>query len=93
LEEIKHLAELSRLELSDREAEKLTLDAEEIVGFFDKLKGAEVSDEINAEKGENESETIKDEERESMGTGEEKEQFIQRDRNFLKIPRVFDKKD
>ena len=37
-EEVKHIAELARLELSDEEVEKMQKDLTEILGYFDLLK-------------------------------------------------------
>jgi aspartyl-tRNA(Asn)/glutamyl-tRNA(Gln) amidotransferase subunit C len=89
-EEIKHLAELSKLELSEEETERFQKDAEEIVGFFDKLKEAPEG-EFKESLEKNASETARDEERENIGTGQEKEQFLEKEKEYLKIPKVFEK--
>ncbi|MFA5173468.1 MAG: Asp-tRNA(Asn)/Glu-tRNA(Gln) amidotransferase subunit GatC [Candidatus Paceibacterota bacterium] len=89
-EEVKHLAELSKLKLSEEETERFQKDAEEIVGFFDKLKEAPEGEDKEI-LGKNASETIKDEEKESIGTGEEKEQFLGKEKGYLKIPKVFER--
>lgn len=90
-EEIKHLAELSKIELTEEETDKFQKDAEEIVGFFDKLSEAEISgEEGKKEPGQNRSEAVLDEKRESLGTGKEKEQFLEEKKGYLKIPKVFE---
>lgn len=43
-DEIKHLAELSRLELSENELEMYAKDIPEILGYVDKLKEVSTSD-------------------------------------------------
>ncbi|MDD4761531.1 MAG: Asp-tRNA(Asn)/Glu-tRNA(Gln) amidotransferase subunit GatC [Candidatus Pacebacteria bacterium] len=89
-EEIRHLAELSKLELSDEETEKFQKDAEEIVVFFDKLKEAPEG-EFKESLEKNASESLRDEERESIGTGKEKDQFLEKEKEYLKIPNIFEK--
>lgn len=98
-EDIKHLAELSRLKLSEAEVEKYQKDAEEIVGFFDQLKeapvgvdGASLSSNGADEEdlGENVSEAVVDTERVDRGTDKESEQFMSSERGYLKVPKVFE---
>ena len=97
-EEIKKLAELSRIKITEKEAEQYKKEAQEIVGFFDEIKGAEVGSSTptlpigvreGIEEAENTSETIRDEERIDRGTDKESEQFREREDGYLKIPKVF----
>ena len=87
-EEIKHLAELSKIELSEEEVESLQKDAEEIVGFFDTLSKAPSSDVLSYSTNTNES--VFDHDRIDRGTDKEYEQFVEKEGKFLKIPKVFE---
>jgi len=87
-EKIKRLAGLGRIKLTEKEAEKFKKDAEEIVAFFDKLKEAEV-EETDSDISSNGSEAIPDEKKESIGTGEEKNNFMEKENGYLKVPKVF----
>ncbi len=42
-EEVKHIAKLARLELTDKEIEKMQKDLSAILGYFDLLKKADTS--------------------------------------------------
>ena len=89
-EDVRHLAELARLKLTETELEKFKKEATEIVGFFDELGGVgEREGEEREEEADNVSEAVNDEERENRGTGKEREQFREKKDGFLKIPKVF----
>lgn len=88
-EEIKHLAELSKIELSLEEVDALEKDALEIVEFFDTLSKAPVSD-VKISNASNLNEAVFDHDRIDRGTDKEFEQFIEKQGRFLKIPKVFE---
>ncbi|PIR05171.1 MAG: Asp-tRNA(Asn)/Glu-tRNA(Gln) amidotransferase GatCAB subunit C [Candidatus Liptonbacteria bacterium CG11_big_fil_rev_8_21_14_0_20_35_14] len=87
-EEIKHLAELSKIELSDQEMDSLQKDVEEIVQFFDTLSKAPVSD-VQISNFNNLNEAVFDHDRVDRGTKKEWEHFSEKEGRFLKIPKVF----
>jgi|GEM_PF-281972 aspartyl-tRNA(Asn)/glutamyl-tRNA(Gln) amidotransferase subunit C len=43
-EEIKKIADLARLEISDEESEKMAGEIDSILGYIDQIKSAEISD-------------------------------------------------
>lgn len=90
-EEIQRLAELGRIKITAKEAEQYRKEAKEIVGFFDEIKEAEVGVSGGDVAGEskNVSETIRDEERIDRGTNKESEQFMAKEKGYLKVPKVF----
>ena len=67
-EDIKHIANLSMLNLSDEEIEKYTKDMEQIVGFANKVNEIDTSStEISAFSNDNVNIFRKDEVRKSLG--------------------------
>lgn len=87
-ESIKKLASLSRLDLNDAEAEEMTSEAKKIVSLFDDIKNVDVSEIGNKERF-NISESVADRQRKDVGTGREREQFRDKEKNMLKVLGVF----
>lgn len=60
-EEVEHIAKLARLELTEKEVEKMQKDLTEILGYFDLLKKAPKPKSVEGNKMGNLSATRKDE--------------------------------
>ncbi len=88
-EEIQRLAELGRVKITEKEAERYKKEAKEIVGFFDEIKEVETDGGEAEQERENTSEAVRDEERIDVGTDKEPEQFIAKEKGYLKVPKVF----
>ncbi len=86
------LAELARLELQDREAEKLLQDLQKILDHFNELREVDTGG-VEAELAVDESRKIFREDGERKGTdlGRGKESFPAEEDGFLSIPPVFEK--
>lgn len=88
---LKHLAELSRIELNAREEERLFKDLQEILGHFEELQQLDTS-EVKPITGGTSLKNIfrEDEERPNKYAGAGTEMFPEREGGFLKVPPVFD---
>lgn len=88
-EEIKHLANLSKLEFTDAEIEKLRIDLEEIVGFADSLN--EVNTENIEEKDyilNNENVLRKDEVKESFDRKDMLKNAMTKEAGCVSVPKT-----
>ncbi|MDO8504937.1 MAG: Asp-tRNA(Asn)/Glu-tRNA(Gln) amidotransferase subunit GatC [Candidatus Liptonbacteria bacterium] len=87
---LQNLAELSRLELQEREAEKILKDLQNILDYFNELQGLDTS-EVSAEIIPEEARKIfrEDAERENTNFGLGKKSFPKSENGFLSIPPVF----
>jgi len=88
---LKHLAELSRIELNPREEERLLKDLREILGHFEELQKLGTS-EVKPMTGGTSLKNIfrEDEERPNKYAGAGAEVFPEKEGGFLKVPPVFD---
>ena len=84
------LSVLARLELQDREAEKILTDLKSILEHFEELQNLNTEN-ITSEVIPEESRKIfrEDEERENTNVGQGKEAFPEKENGFLSIPPVF----
>ncbi len=88
--EIKHLAELARLEISEREGEKLVHDLGEILNYFNELKAVDTENIEPLTGGTQLVNSLRDDEPErTSDTGKGKDQFPEEDKGYLKVPSVF----
>ncbi len=88
---LKYLAELARLELTEKEEEKLLHDLQSILAHFEELKALDTEG-VPAMTGGTTLKNIfrEDDERESTHRGAGVEQFPKHNRGFLEIPNVFE---
>ncbi len=89
---LEHLAELSRLELTEHEKEKLLKDLESILSHFKELEAVDTQDVQPMAGGTTEKNAMRDdEERIQTLSGERSvEQFPEKEQRYLKIPPVFE---
>ena len=96
---LEHLAKLARINLDAKEETKLLADLQNILNYFEELKGVETnpaSAEATAGKrvtGDRLQVTGKfreDTERENTNQGKGKDQFPEKSGEFLKVPPVFE---
>ncbi len=93
--ELKHLAELARIKLSEHEEKKLLKDVEEILEYFNQLKEVDVSNiepmtggTIQKNVFRNDDDPIR---KEINATDEDLiEAFPEKEKRFLKVPPVFE---
>lgn len=87
---LKHLAELSRIELTAREEEKITKDLQDILDHFEELKKLDTEN-VRPMAGGTHLRNIfrEDEERENKYSGAGVEGFPEKEAGFLKVPSVF----
>jgi aspartyl-tRNA(Asn)/glutamyl-tRNA(Gln) amidotransferase subunit C len=90
-EELKHLAKLSRIELSDKEEEKLLKDLDEILDYFKEIKSLDTS-KVTPMTGGTELKNITREDNEREKTNEKcgVENFPEIKDGALKVPSVFE---
>ncbi|MDP1688932.1 MAG: Asp-tRNA(Asn)/Glu-tRNA(Gln) amidotransferase subunit GatC [bacterium] len=88
--EIEHLAELSRLEVSDKEITKLEHDLGEILNYFNELKEVNTDGIKPLTGGTDLMNSIRiDEPERTEDTGKGKDQFPEKEDGYLKVPSVF----
>ena len=87
---LQSLAELVRLELQEREAEKLLQDLQKILDHFSELRELDTN-KVEAELAVDETRKIfrEDNERKNTNLGQGKESFPAKEDGFLSIPPVF----
>jgi len=89
--EIKHLADLARIELTEKEEGELVRDLGKILGHFTELNGIDTSNVAPLTGGMSSSGVFRDDEPErTSDTGKGKEQFPESFGGFLKVPKVFE---
>jgi aspartyl-tRNA(Asn)/glutamyl-tRNA(Gln) amidotransferase subunit C len=90
-EELKHLAKLSRIELSDKEEEKLLKDLDEILDYFKEIKSLDTS-KVTPMTGGTELKNVarEDDEREKTNSRCGVENFPETKDGALKVPSVFE---
>lgn len=88
---LEHLAKLARIEIRAREEEKLLKDLQNILNYFEELKGLDTSG-VKGATPESSAKNVfrEDDERENTDQGKGREAFPQFRKNFLRIPPVFD---
>lgn len=87
---LKHLAELSRIELTAREEERLLKDLREILAHFEELQKLDTQDVAPMAGGGSLKNIFReDEERPNKYAGAGVESFPDNEKGFLKIPPVF----
>lgn len=88
---LQNLAELARLDLQEREAEKLLSDLKNILDHFTELQELDTKD-VVAELALDEKRKIfrEDDERKDTNLGQGKESFPAQENGFLSIPPVFE---
>ncbi len=88
---LEHLAQLARIELEEREEEKLLKDLQNILEHFKELQELDTSD-VAALSGGTDFRNIfrEDGERENTDRGAGTEQFPEKHDGYLKIPPVFE---
>jgi aspartyl-tRNA(Asn)/glutamyl-tRNA(Gln) amidotransferase subunit C len=88
---LQNLTELARLELQEREAEKLLQDLQKILDHFNELQELD-TDKVEAELAVDETRKIfrDDDERKDTNLGQGKESFPTEEGGFLAIPPVFE---
>lgn len=88
--EIKHLAELARLELTEKDEEKLEHDLGEILGYFNELKEINTDGVPPLTGGIFLVNCVRDDTAErTADTGKGKDQFPESSSGYLKVPSVF----
>ncbi len=88
--ELDHLAELSRLEIRDKDSQKLEHKLSEILAYFNELKEVNTDEVLPLTSGVNlVNSTREDIEERSKDTGNGKEQFPKSDNGYLSVPSVF----
>lgn len=90
-ETLEHVAELARIELTPHEEEKLLIDLQKILDYFEELTSLDTSG-VKAMSGGTALTNVfrEDEERENTNQGFGKESFPEKEGGFLKIPPVFE---
>lgn len=88
---LEHLAKLARIEIRAREEEKLLKDLQNILNYFEELKGLDTS----VVRGATPESSVKnafreDGESENTNRGKGREAFPQFRKSFLRIPPVFE---
>ena len=90
---LKHLAELTRLELSAHEEEKVGADLEKILAHFEELRALDTENVLPMTGGTESKNVFRED-----GAGESSlspdkvvEQFPDKEKHWLKVPPVFDK--
>lgn len=89
---VEHLAELSRIDLGD-DAEKITDDLKEIIGYFEVLNEADIKGVEPVSGGtalENEVREDKYDEKKKLDGGEAVRAFPDKKDGYLKVPPVFE---
>jgi len=88
--EIKHLAELARLEITEKEEKKLEKDLGEILNYFNELKEVNTDGVEPLTGGTSLVNSVREDEAERTNdTGKGKDQFPESDEGYLKVPSVF----
>ena len=89
--ELKHLADLARIELHEREEEKLVKDLEKILEYFEELKEVNVEGVAPMNGGTSQTDVFREDVTERTDdTGKGKDQFSDVERGYLKVPPVFE---
>ena len=90
-EELEHLAKLSRIELSEREKDKILKDLKEILDYFEELQGLDTSN-VKPMTGGTDLKNITrdDNEREKTNGRQGVENFPETKDGLLKVPSVFE---
>ncbi len=90
-EELRHLAELARIELDPREEEKLQKDLGNILAYFKDLQKLDTRDVAPMTGGTNLRNVFReDTERENTDRGAGTDAFPDKENGFLKVPPVFE---
>jgi len=89
--ELKHLAQLARIEISPSEEEKLIKDLQEIISYFEELKKLDTEN-VSPMTGGTFLENIfyEGEDKNYFDVKKATQQFLEKENNFLKIPGVFE---
>lgn len=88
--EIKHLAELARLEIDEKDEAKLERDLEEILNYFNELKELNTEDVEPLTGGTSLVNSLREDEPErTSDTMKGKESFPEEKDGYLKVPSVF----
>lgn len=92
LEEVKHIANLAKLNFNEDQITKLQKDLNKVLDYIDKLNELDLSD-VEPLENINETENIfkRDEETKWLSTEEALRNAPQRTSNFFKVPKVIDK--
>ncbi|MEK7193249.1 MAG: Asp-tRNA(Asn)/Glu-tRNA(Gln) amidotransferase subunit GatC [Patescibacteria group bacterium] len=91
---IQHLAELARIELNDREQEKLVKDLQKILGYFKELEALDTKNIPMMTGGMDLKNAFRDDTAsENTNQGAGKEVFPETHEGFLKIPAIFDRNE
>ena len=90
--EIEHLAELSRIEISAKQKEKLARDLEEILGYVKELRNVDTSGIESMTGGTQKENALHDDKevRNEFNTESAVSAFPEKKENFLKVPPVFE---
>ncbi|MEK7543078.1 MAG: Asp-tRNA(Asn)/Glu-tRNA(Gln) amidotransferase subunit GatC [Patescibacteria group bacterium] len=91
-EEIQHLAELARIEISAGQKGKLARDLEEILAYFDVLKEVNTEDVQLMTGGSRDKNVFRDDnyEKSEFNTQKTINAFPEKESGFLKVPPVFE---
>ena len=89
---LKHLAKLARIDLGEKEEEKLLKDLQNILAYFDSLKELDTSNVAPLTGGTMLQNAFReDSARENTNQGKGTENFPESQNGFLKVPPVFEK--
>lgn len=88
---LKHLAELSRIKLEEREGEKILKDLQSIVAYFDELQTLDTEG-VEPVAGGTRLKNIfrADESRENTNRGAGRDDFPESEDGYMKVPAVFE---
>ncbi|MGB9609035.1 MAG: Asp-tRNA(Asn)/Glu-tRNA(Gln) amidotransferase subunit GatC [Minisyncoccia bacterium] len=85
---IKHLAELSRIKLTEKEEEKILKDLQKIIDYFNELKTVDVSGVLPMTGGTNLKNIFRKDDEENPYLGKGKKSFPDAKNDFLKVPKI-----
>jgi len=87
---LEHLAELARIELTEKEQGKFLKELESVLGYFEELKTVDTSKVLPLSGGTSSLNIFReDSERENTNQGQGKKDFPSDEKGFLKVPPVF----
>ncbi|RJQ30036.1 Asp-tRNA(Asn)/Glu-tRNA(Gln) amidotransferase subunit GatC [Candidatus Parcubacteria bacterium] len=89
--EVEHLAELSRIELDDKEKTSLQNDLENILSYFDELKALNTDAILPKTGGALTMNELRVDSTDTRVPGDVVQSFPEREGNLLKVPKVFEK--
>ncbi|MDO8466553.1 MAG: Asp-tRNA(Asn)/Glu-tRNA(Gln) amidotransferase subunit GatC [bacterium] len=92
---LEHLADLSRLELSEKEEEKFLKDLESILGHFKELEALDTSNILPMTGGTSLTNVFREdgERKSSLAAAPVVDAFPDKERGYLKVPAVFESPD